>query len=58
MGIDGPVAFRKPWVDDAVAAILRQNRVKTSGDTFSGTQIHAPKNVCHVGRLLMSPENS
>jgi hypothetical protein len=40
------------WVDDAVVAVLRQNCVKKSGHTFSGTQIHAPEKVCHNGDLM------
>jgi hypothetical protein len=42
-------AAKNRWVDDPVAAILRQNCTKTSGHTFSGTQIHAPEKVCHNG---------
>ena len=50
-------AFRIPWFDDAVVTVLRQNRVKKSGHTFSGTQIHAPEKVCHKRWFIGSCQN-
>jgi hypothetical protein len=29
-----------------------KERLKTSAEPFSGTQLHAPENVCHNGQLL------
>lgn len=49
----GPVS--NDSFDDAAVADLRRICVKSSNPTFCGTQIHAPKKVCHNGRIPKCP---
>jgi hypothetical protein len=42
---------------EQLKALLRQNFVKTSDQTFLGTGIHAPKKVCHGRGFLGMREN-